>query len=65
MEYKDQTKMKKKISTIFAFLMIVVLVAGCAAPTTPQAEEPTQAPGNHGPSGWEPTQALTTGPRKN
>ena len=41
----------KKISTIFAFLMIVVLVAGCAAPTAapaaptaaPQAAEPTAA----------------------
>ncbi len=45
--------MKKKISTIFAFLMIVVLVAGCAAPsTTPQAVEPTQAP------------AATTAPAK-
>ena len=36
--------MKKKISTIFAFLMIVVLVAGCAAPATPQAAEATQPP---------------------
>ena len=43
--------MKKKISTIFAFLTIVVLVAGCAAPTAapaaptaaPQAAEPTAA----------------------
>lgn len=37
--------MKKKISTIFAFLMIVVLVAGCATPAaTPQAAEATQPP---------------------
>ena len=37
--------MKKKISTIFAFLMIVVLVAGCAAPSTPtQAPAATTAP---------------------
>ena len=44
--------MKKKISTIFAFLLIVVLVAGCAPSTTPQAVEPTQAP------------AATTAPEK-
>ena len=40
--------MKKTISTIFTFLMIVVLVAGCAAPATAprrsQAAEPTQLP---------------------
>ena len=60
--------MKKKISTIFAFLMIVVLVAGCAAPSaTPQAVEPTQAPAaTTAPQAEEPTQApaATTAPEK-
>ena len=37
--------MKKTISTIFAFLIIVVLVTGCAAPTAaPQAVQPTTPP---------------------
>jgi raffinose/stachyose/melibiose transport system substrate-binding protein len=66
--------MKKKISTIFAFLMIFVLLAGCAAPTaTPQAAEPTQAAeatmapeATTAPEVVEPTEApeATTAPEK-
>jgi raffinose/stachyose/melibiose transport system substrate-binding protein len=45
--------MKKTISNVCAFLFIIILIAGCAAPTTapaaPQAAEPTKAA--------EPTQA--------
>ena len=59
--------MKKKISTIFAFLLIVVLVAGCAPSTTPQAEDATQPPAaTTAPQAEEPTQApaATTVPEK-
>lgn len=60
--------MKKALSTIFAFLCMVVLIAGCAAPTAapaapttaPQAAAPTAPPATAAPV--EPT--ATTAPAK-